>query len=68
MVERVPTRRGRRGVEVLTFEHPDRSTSDGVSVATMTASGHVPHMYSISIKGVVVRNDRALLLKNEREE
>ncbi len=34
----------------------------------MTASGHVPHMYSISIKGVVVRNDRALLLKNEREE
>ncbi|WP_405162621.1 NUDIX hydrolase [Nocardia sp. NBC_01499] len=34
----------------------------------MTASGYVPHMYSISIKGVVVRDGQVLLLKNEREE
>lgn len=26
------------------------------SVTGMTASGYVPHMYSISIKGVVVRD------------
>ncbi|MEV6136524.1 NUDIX hydrolase [Nocardia sp. NPDC051990] len=31
-------------------------------------SGYVPQMYSISIKGVVVRDGRVLLLKNEREE
>ncbi|MGW4842450.1 NUDIX hydrolase [Nocardia brasiliensis] len=34
----------------------------------MTASGYVPHMYSISVKGVVVRDGRVLLLKNERDE
>jgi 8-oxo-dGTP pyrophosphatase MutT (NUDIX family) len=31
-------------------------------------SGYVPHMYSISIKGVVVRDGKVLLLKNEHEE
>ncbi|MFD6160594.1 NUDIX domain-containing protein [Nocardia sp. NPDC060256] len=34
----------------------------------MTAFGYVPHMYSISVKGVVVRDGQVLLLKNEREE
>lgn len=39
----------------------------GASVADMT-SRYVPQMYSISIKGVVVRDGQVLLLKNEREE
>lgn len=34
----------------------------------MTASEYVPHMYSISVKGVVVRHGQVLLLKNERDE
>ncbi|MEV6560425.1 NUDIX domain-containing protein [Nocardia sp. NPDC051756] len=34
----------------------------------MTGSGYVPHMYSVSVKGVVVRGGRVLLLKNERHE
>ncbi|MFC8042837.1 NUDIX domain-containing protein [Nocardia sp. NPDC057353] len=34
----------------------------------MTGSGYVPHLYSVSIKGVVVRDGQVLLLKNEREE
>ncbi|MFI5778623.1 NUDIX domain-containing protein [Nocardia sp. NPDC051570] len=32
------------------------------------ASGYVPHMYSISVKGVVVHDRKVLLLKNERDE
>lgn len=32
------------------------------------AADYVPHEYSISVKGVVVRDGRVLLLKNEREE
>ncbi|QUG99897.1 NUDIX hydrolase [Saccharopolyspora erythraea] len=34
----------------------------------MTTPGYVPRSYSISIKGVVVRDGAVLLLKNEREE
>ncbi|MRH93520.1 NUDIX domain-containing protein [Nocardia sp. SYP-A9097] len=34
----------------------------------MTESGYVPHLYPISVKGVVVRDGRVLLLKNERGE
>ncbi|MEU8895015.1 NUDIX hydrolase [Nocardia sp. NPDC048505] len=34
----------------------------------MTASEYVPHMYSISVKGVVIRDGQVLLLKNERDE
>ncbi|SNY88676.1 ADP-ribose pyrophosphatase YjhB, NUDIX family [Nocardia amikacinitolerans] len=41
---------------------------NGVTVGPMTATNYVPHLYSISIKGVVVRNGEVLLLKNEREE
>jgi 8-oxo-dGTP pyrophosphatase MutT (NUDIX family) len=49
---------------------PGLALNDGAaaSVVGMTASGYVPHMYSISIKGVVVRDDRVLLLKNEHNE
>lgn len=34
----------------------------------MSQADHVPRTFSISIKGVVVSDDRVLLLKNEREE
>ncbi|WP_223885698.1 NUDIX domain-containing protein [Nocardia colli] len=34
----------------------------------MTGSGYVPQLYSVSVKGVVVRGGRVLLLKNERGE
>lgn len=34
----------------------------------MSTPGHVPRNYPISVKGVVVRDDTVLLLKNEREE
>ncbi|MFJ4651139.1 NUDIX domain-containing protein [Nocardia sp. NPDC088792] len=34
----------------------------------MADTGYVPHLYSISVKGVVVRDGRVLLLKNERNE
>lgn len=29
---------------------------------------HQPQLYPVSVKGVVIRNDRVLLLRNEREE
>jgi len=34
----------------------------------MSQADHAPRTYSISIKGVVVRDGRVLLLRNEREE
>ncbi|MCM6774477.1 NUDIX domain-containing protein [Nocardia sp. CDC159] len=34
----------------------------------MTDSGYVPHLYSVSIKGVVVREGRVLLVKTDRGE
>jgi 8-oxo-dGTP pyrophosphatase MutT (NUDIX family) len=30
--------------------------------------GYQPQLYPVSVKGVVVRDDRVLLLRNERDE
>jgi ADP-ribose pyrophosphatase YjhB (NUDIX family) len=35
---------------------------------SVTEPGYRPHLYPVSVKGVVLRGDRVLLLRNERQE